>query len=98
MVRDFCRQRGPECRLCQAYANEIEFQLSAEYQLITLDREDNRIVARIGDKSWTIRIVRIKTGGSAYEFRRQRVSATRLMIELLNRALIEGSRNTNGLP
>lgn len=88
VVRDMCRQRGSACQLCQLYGGGIEFQLTAEYERIALDHQDNRILARIGKRQWTIPIVRIKSGGSAYEFRRQRFTATRLIVELLHQAVM----------
>ncbi len=86
VVRDLCRQRGPECLLCRLYGSRIEFQLTADYSPITLDLEDDRILARIAGKRRTIRIVRIKSGGSGYEFRRMIRSATFLLIELVREA------------
>jgi hypothetical protein len=86
VVRDLCRQRGRECPLCRPYGNRIEFQYAAEYQLIVLDLDGDRIVAHIGNRKWTVRIVRIKSGGSGYEIRREIRTATWLLIELLKEA------------
>jgi hypothetical protein len=83
VVRDLCRQRGPECPICRPYGGRIEFQLTANHRPITLDLDGNRIVARIGGRRWTIRIVRIKTGGSGYELRKKIHTATSMLIELL---------------
>jgi hypothetical protein len=83
VVRDFCRQRGPECLFCRLYGGRIEFQLTAGHGPITLDLDGHGIVARIGRRRWTIRIVRIKTGGSGYELRRKIHTATSMLIELL---------------
>lgn len=86
VVRDHCRQRGEKCLICRPYGNQIEFQLTAEYLPITLDLEGDRIVARIGGKHWTIRMVRIRSGGSGYEFRKKIRTATFLLIELIKMA------------
>ena len=83
VVRDLCRQRGTECLLCFLYGRRIEFQLTANHRTITLDLDDDRIVARIAHKRWAIRIVRIKTGGSGYQLRRKIHTATSMLIELL---------------
>jgi len=83
VVRDFCRQRGPECLLCSLYGHRIEFQLTAVHRPITLDLEGDCIVARISRRRWTIHIVRIKTGGSGYELRGKILTATSMLIELL---------------
>jgi hypothetical protein len=83
VVRDFCRQRGPECPLCRLYGGRIEFQLTASHCTITLDLDRNCIVAHIERRQWTIRIVRLKTGGSGYELRRKIHTATSMLIELL---------------
>jgi len=83
VVRDLCRQRGPECPLCRSYGGRIEFQLTAGHRPITLDLDGNSIVAQIGRRRWTIRVVRIKTGGSGYELRRKIHTATSMLIELL---------------
>jgi hypothetical protein len=86
VVRDLCRQRGPDCLLCSLYGSQIEFQLTANHRPITLDLDGDRIVARIARKRWTIRIVRIRTGGSGYELRRKIHTATSMLIELLCKA------------
>lgn len=86
VVRDLCRQRGRECPLCRLYGNRIEFQYAAEYQPISLELNGDRIVARIGNKKWTVRIVRIKTGGSGYQLRRKIRTATWIIIESLKEA------------
>lgn len=86
VVRGFCRGRGPECTACQLYGGRIEFQLTAGHRPITLDLDGNRIIARIGRRRWTIRIVRIKSGGSGYELRRKIHTATSMLIELLREA------------
>jgi hypothetical protein len=86
VVRDLCRQSGRECPLCQLYGNQIEFQYAAEYQPISLELHGDRIVVHIGSKKWTVRIVRIKTGGSGYQLRRKIRTATWLLIELLKEA------------
>jgi hypothetical protein len=83
VVRDLCRQRGPECLLCSLYGNRIEFQLTANHRPITLDLDGDRIVARIAHKRRTLRIVRIKTGGSGYQLRRKIHTATSMLIDLL---------------
>jgi len=83
VVRDLCRQRGLECPNCCLYGGRIEFQLTVGHRPITLDLDGNCIVARIDRRRWTIRIVRIKTGGSGYELRRKIHTATSMMIELL---------------
>jgi hypothetical protein len=83
VVRDLCRQRGPECHLCRLYGGCIEFQLTADYQPIVLTLEKNQIRATIMGKQRNIRIVRIKTGGSGYELRRKIHTATKMLIELL---------------
>jgi hypothetical protein len=83
VVRDLCRQRGPDCPICRLYGGQIEFQLTADHRLITLDLDAHRIVAQIGRRRWTIRIVRIKTGGSGYELRKKIHTATSMLIELL---------------
>jgi hypothetical protein len=83
VVRDLCRQRGLECPNCRFYGGRIEFQLTAGHRPITLDLDGNCIVARIGRRRWTIRIVRIKTGGSGYELRRKIHTVTLMLIELL---------------
>jgi hypothetical protein len=83
VVRDFCRQRGPECLLCRLYGGRIEFQLTASHCTIMLDLDRNCVVAHIERRQWTIRIVRIKTGGSGYELRRKIHTATSMLIELL---------------
>jgi len=83
VVRDLCRQRGLECPNCRLYGGKIEFQLTAGHRPITLDLDGNCIVARIGRRRWTIRIVRIKTGGSGYELRRRIHTVTSMLIELL---------------
>ena len=86
VVRDQCRQSGRECVLCRLYGNRIEFQYAAEYKPISLELRGDRIVACIGNKKWTVRIVRIMTGGSGYELRRKIRTATWLIIELLKSA------------
>jgi len=83
VVRDLCRQRGPDCLYCQSYGGRIEFQLTAGHRPIMLDLDRKYIVARIESRRWTIRIVRIKTGGSGYELRRKIHTATAMLIELL---------------
>lgn len=83
VVRDLCRQRGPECPVCRLYGGRIEFQLTVGHRPITLDLEGHRIIARMGRRQWTIRILRIKTGGSGYELRRKILTATSMLIELL---------------
>lgn len=86
VVRDLCRQSGRECPLCRPYGNRIEFQYAAEYLPIALDLDGDRIGARIGNRRRTVRIVRIKSGGSGYEMRRNIRTATWLLIELLKEA------------
>jgi len=86
VVRDISRQPGRNCPICCLYGNPIEIQPSSEYHLIVLELQDGRIIARIAAKQWTIRIVRIKTGGSGYEFRKKIRSATFLLIELMSEA------------
>ena len=86
VVRDICRQSGRECPLCRLYGNRIEFQYAAEYKPISLELRGDRIVACIGNKKRTVRIVRIKTSGSGYELRRKIRTATWLIIELLKSA------------
>jgi hypothetical protein len=83
VVRDLCRQRGLECPNCCLYGGRIEFQLTVGHRPITLDLDGNCIVARIDRRRWTIRIVRIKTGGSGYGLRRKIHTATSMLIELL---------------
>jgi hypothetical protein len=83
VVRDLCRQRGPDCPICRLYGGQIEFQLTADHRLITLDLDAHRILAQIGRRRWAIRIVRIKTGGSGYELRKKIHTATSMLIELL---------------
>lgn len=96
VVRDLCRQRGPECPLCRPYGGRIEFQLTVGHRPITLDLDGHRIIARMGRRRWAIRIVRIKTGGSGYELRRKILTATSMLIELLleARQLPEITRQT----
>jgi len=86
VVRDICRQSGRECPLCRLYGNRIEFQYAVEYQSVSLELHDDRIVARTGNKKWAVRIVRIKSGGSGYQLRRKIRTATWLLIELLKEA------------
>ena len=83
VVRDLCRQRGLECPDCRLYGGRIELQLTVGHRPITLDLDGNCIVARIDRRRWTIRIVRIKTGGSGYGLRRKIHTATSMLIELL---------------
>jgi hypothetical protein len=86
VVRDLCRQRGEECVLCKPYGSRIEFQLTAEYRPVTLELDGDRIVARIGGKHWTIRMVRIRGGGSGYVLRKKIRTATFVLIELISEA------------
>jgi hypothetical protein len=86
VVRDICRQSGGECPLCRLYGNRIEFQYAKEYQSISLELNDYRIVACIGNKKWTVRIVRIKSGGSSYQLRWKIRTATWLVIDLMREA------------
>ena len=86
VVRDICRQSGRECPLCRLYGNRIEFQYAVEYQSVSLELHDDRIVARTGNKKWAVRIVRIKSGGSGYQLRRKIRTATWLVIDLMREA------------
>jgi hypothetical protein len=86
VVQEMSKQHGYGS--CQLEESRIEFQSEANTPAITLVHENSRIFASICTKQWTIRIVRIKTTGSAYEFRRQRYSATRLIAEMLRQAEI----------
>lgn len=86
MVRDLCRQRGQQCLLCRPYGNQIEFQLTAEYQPIVLDLEGDRILAKIAGKRLTIRMVRIRGGGSGFVLRKKIRTATFVLLELIKEA------------
>ena len=89
VVRDMSLQSRRNCPVCFLYGNPIEFQPSPEYHLIVLELKNDRIVARIAGKERSIRIVRIRSGGSGYEFRKKIRTATWVVIELMREAHIK---------
>jgi len=93
-VREFCRQPGRGCVLCEMYGNRIEFQCAPNSSRIVLILDGSRIRKGIAGKRETIRIVRIKSGGSGFELRQSLHSATRLLIELMREALVNKAENT----
>jgi hypothetical protein len=66
--------------------NAVEFQSAPDGSQIVLIREDNRILKCVAGTKESIHIVRLKTKGAEFEFRRPRYSATRLLIEIVHEA------------
>lgn len=87
VVREHCRHPGHNRFAFQIYGPTIEFQSAADGLEVMLIRKDDKIVKCVAGKKESIRIVRLKTKGVGFDFRKHYYSATRLLIEIVNEAL-----------
>jgi hypothetical protein len=86
VVRNHCEHPGHKPYDWRFFGNTIEFQCAEGGPVATIVRGDDEINVFMGGIHKTIRLVRLKTKGVGFEFRRHRYSATRVIIEISHEA------------
>lgn len=84
VIRNHCQHPGHAPLAFQMYGGTIEFRSADEGPVVTLIREDATILLRMNGMEETIRMVRLKTKGVGFEFRGNRYTATRTVIEIVH--------------
>ena len=84
VVRDHCLHPSHERLSFHAYGPTIKFESAKGGPVVTLMREDNRILKRLEGSMRTIHIVGLKTKGVGFEYKKHCLTATRLMIEIVH--------------
>lgn len=85
-IREHCEHPAREPSPCTFHGETIEFQSEPNTPQILLIQREDLILKCLAGTEEGIRIVRLKTKGVGFEFRRHRYSATRLVIEIVHEA------------